>query len=159
MNAFKGLTEPQLYTLKNVELKERYKRDHKVPRETSEFKRPKFQVAKLKQKKTQGLRFKITKEIIEIEEVPGCICKFCLVQFMEPLTFPEDYEDKYKHSDYVRFTYTFLLADGRYKPGGQTTFIAPLSLLRDLLRQLEAELQKNKGRDGPSAPATKKRLG
>lgn len=115
----------ELVVMTDEELIQFYMDAHKLPRLTSHMKRAKEQV-------NQGIlkkpRYSILKEIIEIERVDGWICKFCLIQLL-----------KRDNTLFNRFSYTYLKTDGKFQSGGQTTLMAPVDIITQLLKKYDEQ--------------------
>lgn len=116
MNKLKDLTDEELIQY--------YREKYPVPyKYRSTFKQPKFQKEQGIAPHSRGGYITIIKEAVEIEKVPGTICKFCLLQLLE--------RDGILHN---RLTYKYLMPNGKMK-FGQYSLIAPESTIKRLFEQ------------------------
>ncbi len=78
---------------------------------------------------TNKAEFKIVDEVVEVEVGdPPFVCKYCLIQYLKPID-----EITIKKGNFIRFSYNFLKEDGKFKPGGQTTLMAPADIVNRLV--------------------------
>lgn len=138
---FKGKTRRELEGLSDKELVEGYTYDYNLPRE-SKTTFAQFQTLAGVAEDKEKVKWEITRELIEIERTPGCICKFCVIQYLEPSKVRKQWKIEGK---YIRFYYSFLLFDedkkrAEYKPGGQTTLIAPINIARKITSRFLKEM-------------------
>ncbi|MFX0101577.1 MAG: hypothetical protein ACFFCS_18520 [Candidatus Hodarchaeota archaeon] len=139
MKTAKEMTFDELKELSDKDLLVMYKEKYKRPRRTAKkrWAVPKFQRKEGVAAKKDGFEFEIIDEILEIERVPGCICKFCLMQLLKPLVFPPKYPEKLSSINYVRFNYKFLKNNGKYQSGGEKTLMVPIKILKKMISRFQ----------------------